>query len=454
MKRTQLKDALRNIGKQKVSYLSIIVIAFLGVTTFLGIDYSDGALRRNGSRMYNEVHFRDIEIISTMLLTPEDLADIVATEGVRRAEPVWQTEAKLLGAESRQDVQVISLAESLNLPDVVAGRLPESAGECAVEERIARELGVRIGDTIEARSAKGETAPYLLDGRFTVTGIANHPDHTSVSIPDTPYVLVLAEAFDREELQDCFMKAEIEIDKPEGMDRFSRGYDAAVAAVFARLDALSASRTELRDAEVRGQYQGKIDEGRNALVEAQAQLESARSELDEGRRALTEGERELLENEQLAAEAEQMLAEGWQELLDAKAQLEQAEAELAAAKAVLDTGSVELYYAQQQLAQGKVALFTAWNALEDAKAEVRNGLRSSLEAIVGDTTGQIAWASPTEVDADKQYVYATDFWITTGFKCDLSLSLSENINAFVYSGEIPDEVLRELYERSKGGLGA
>ena len=37
MKRTQRKDALRNIGRQKVSYLSIVVIALLGVTMFLGV---------------------------------------------------------------------------------------------------------------------------------------------------------------------------------------------------------------------------------------------------------------------------------------------------------------------------------------------------------------------------------------------------------------------------------
>ena len=88
MKRTQWKDTLRNVWKQKVSYLSIIVIALLGVTTFLGIDYSDGALRQNGSRMYNAVNFRDIEIVSTLLLTEDDLEAIRATEGVACAKSV------------------------------------------------------------------------------------------------------------------------------------------------------------------------------------------------------------------------------------------------------------------------------------------------------------------------------------------------------------------------------
>ena len=52
MKRTQRKDALRNIGRQKVSYLSIVVIALLGVTAYLGICYSAEAMKANGSVQY------------------------------------------------------------------------------------------------------------------------------------------------------------------------------------------------------------------------------------------------------------------------------------------------------------------------------------------------------------------------------------------------------------------
>ena len=48
MKPTQRKDALRNIGRQKVSYLSIVIIALMGVTAFLGICYAAAAMKLNG----------------------------------------------------------------------------------------------------------------------------------------------------------------------------------------------------------------------------------------------------------------------------------------------------------------------------------------------------------------------------------------------------------------------
>ena len=43
MKKTQLKDALRNITTQRVSFLSVVVIAMLAVMTYLGIAYAADA---------------------------------------------------------------------------------------------------------------------------------------------------------------------------------------------------------------------------------------------------------------------------------------------------------------------------------------------------------------------------------------------------------------------------
>ncbi|MBR3038658.1 MAG: hypothetical protein IKI52_08145, partial [Clostridia bacterium] len=121
MKKTQIKDALRNIWKQKVSFLSIIVIALLGVTTFLGIGYSAAALRNNASTAYNRQNFRDIEVISTRLLTPEDLDCIRALDGVTDVEPVWQTAANAYIGDEKQVINIITATERINLVSTVEG---------------------------------------------------------------------------------------------------------------------------------------------------------------------------------------------------------------------------------------------------------------------------------------------------------------------------------------------
>ena len=79
---TRRLDALRNVLKNKTSYLSVMLIAFLGVTAFLSMEYAAFSLRRAGSDAYNEMNFRDIEVVSPLMLGEEDFETIknIATE--------------------------------------------------------------------------------------------------------------------------------------------------------------------------------------------------------------------------------------------------------------------------------------------------------------------------------------------------------------------------------------
>ena len=141
MKRTQIKDALRNIRKLQISFWSIVVIAALGVTIFLGVDYAAAALRKNATAYYQNTGFRDVEIVSTMLLSGEDMDVIRNTEGVTDVEGVYMTSAKVTSNDIRKDAYVISLTERINIPSLYEGRLPEKDGECAVEQRLMDQMG-------------------------------------------------------------------------------------------------------------------------------------------------------------------------------------------------------------------------------------------------------------------------------------------------------------------------
>ena len=397
MKRTQFKDALRNIWKQKVAYLSVIVIALLGVTTFLGINYSDGALRINGSIMYNQVNFRDIEIVSSLLLSEADLESILGTEGVADAEPVWQTGAKVSSGEIRESVNVISLTERINLPQLVEGRLPETVGECAVEERLAVEMGWHTGDEIETLNARGEAADNLKNSRFVITGIANHPDHTSTSIPDTMYVMVQKDAFDLEALDSCFMKAEVVVDKPAGIDRFTKKYDAAVAPVLERLENEAEENGLRRASEIKRRMKARLEEEQSELDDAKAQLEDARRQLDDGWKELKNGEQKLADNERQLKESKEKLDRGEDELWAARLSLAEARAQLEEkrptleqtgnalrlARAGLDDERAEVYYPIDQAGMQITELTGQINQLnarlkEDLGAEETEKVRKQL----------------------------------------------------------------------------
>ena len=454
MKRTQVKDTLRNIWKQKVSYLSIVVIAFLAVTAYVGIDLGAEALRRGGSSFYEETNFRDEEIISTLLLTETDIEAIRAVDGVADVEGVYQTTGSVTHDELHESVSVLSLTQRINLPQVVSGRLPASSGECAVEQPVMEKLGLSVGDRIEITDTHGETAAYLRGGSFVITGAVLHPDHMAWPdmVPGDRYILILPEDFDLEALDGCYMKAEIELDKPDGMGYYDADYLAALADTEARLSALADERAPIRYDEVHGTYQAELDDGKTQLDDAKSQLDDARTELDDGWEQLADGEQELADGEAKLLEAEEQLAEVWQQLSDAQAELADAEAQLASAKTRLDSGAAELRSAEAQLASARSELLSSWEQLEDAKETIRNMIRSGVESAIGsEAAAAIPWASRQSADLSSSGASASEFWITDSVRFDMSLSLQDNIMMVLTDSGIPDETLIRAYETLTGG---
>ena len=454
MKRTQLKDALRNIWKQKVSWFAIVVIAMLSVMAYLGINFASRGIAGNGNAFYDETHFRDAEIISTLLVTPDDMDAILAVEGVADAEGVYQTSGKLENKGVEQNVDVVSLTERINTPQLLEGRLPETDGECAVEKAVMDALELSVGDTIFVTDARGDRAAYLLRNEFVITGVVNHPDHAvwPLQIPGNRDVIVLSEAFDREALDGCYMKAELLVDGTAGMDRFGAEYKAVVSEVMGRLETLSADRTAIRSGEIQARYQDEIDSGRAELDNGRVQLEEARAELDDGWTALAEGEQTLADGAEQLADAESQLQDAWQQLLDAQAELADAEEQLASAKSSLDSGAAELRSAEAQLASARSELISGWEQLEDAKETIRSMIRSGVESAIGsEAAAAIPWASRQSADLSSSGASAADFWITDSVRFDMSLSLQENVMRILTDSGIPDETLIAAYEGLMGG---
>ena len=413
MKKTQFVDCIRNIAKQKVSFVSIILIAIMGVTAFLGIGYTSTALCKNSSDVYDSLNFRDIEMVSTLLFSDKDIQDIRGVEGVKDVEPIRYTGAKLCYANERESVNVISVSNRINLSVSVKGRLPKGAGECAVEQKTADELGLKVGDKIALINVEGNTAEYLGGSDYVITGIAKHADHINILVPDLAYVFVSLDAFDSAALDGCYMKAEVVIEKPERINRFSKEYEELVAKVMSRIDKLSVSATARRTKEVKGKANKDILDGEEALDEALKKLEDARRQLDEKTKELKAGEKELASGE---------------------AQLVAAKAELDGAKAALDS-------ARQKLESG-------FAEIEDAKAQIRNTVKDAYEQIFKSEEKRklINWASVKTADTDNVAETAKYLYITDTVRFDLSRKIEDVLAGIVNSANVPDELLVAIYE--------
>ena len=94
MTKTELLDARRNIRKEFVAFISIVMIGLLAALAYLGIAYSAAALKQDALLFFNAQRLWDIEIASTMLMTEEDLEAIRAIPDVAEAERVWQIDTR------------------------------------------------------------------------------------------------------------------------------------------------------------------------------------------------------------------------------------------------------------------------------------------------------------------------------------------------------------------------
>ena len=266
MKKTQLTDAIRNIVKQKVSYLSVVLIALLGVASFLSISYASASMQENCSEHYAEMRFRNVEVISSMMLSPGDLDALRSVEGVRDVEAFWQADCNIYIDGKPQKAVFLTLGKRINLPLVKEGRLPQNTAECAVESRIAEAMDLQVGDVIEAYDFTDDMGQYsAISEPITVTGIVEHPDHLSLNLNETGYILVDPSVFDHEAMDGCFVKAEILLDSLPDENCFSERSLAVSDEAVRRIEALAAERTPLRDETVREQAYAALDSFEQSL---------------------------------------------------------------------------------------------------------------------------------------------------------------------------------------------
>ncbi len=126
MKKTQIIETIRTIGKQKVSYISIILIAFLAVTSFTGIQFASKGLAESGSAYYDRQNFRDLEIVSAVMFSEKDLKKLAAVEGVQDVEGLYRTSGKVIDEDKKIAVSVLSVTERINRVEVIEGVLPQA----------------------------------------------------------------------------------------------------------------------------------------------------------------------------------------------------------------------------------------------------------------------------------------------------------------------------------------
>lgn len=183
MKKALLKDSIKQIKNTFKRFISILLMAFLGVGFFAGLRAASPDMVNTIDEYYKEQNVYDIQILSTQGITKTDIEKISEIEEVKKAEGNYEKDGKIEIENKEKIAKLISIGE-INKPVLIEGKMPQKENECLVEQTFIESNNKKIGDTINIDIEKtkiptGEKIEYLNKNELTIVGIAQSPLYIS-----------------------------------------------------------------------------------------------------------------------------------------------------------------------------------------------------------------------------------------------------------------------------------
>ena len=155
------KDSIKEIINTRKRFLSILLIVLLGVGFFAGIRAASPDMKKTADTYFDETKMMDIEVISTLGLTDNDLKKIQDMQDVEVAEGSYSKDVLTRVDDEEYVLKVHILSDKINCVKLQQGEMPKNETECVVEESFLKGTNKNIGDTITLESKDTITGPNL-----------------------------------------------------------------------------------------------------------------------------------------------------------------------------------------------------------------------------------------------------------------------------------------------------
>ena len=337
MKTALLKDGIKEVKNSYKRFISLLLIVLLGVGFFAGIKATSPDMRKTLDTYFDDLDVMDIQVISTLGLTEDDVSSIKQVENVENAEGSYQTDAIVTIGEEEVVVKLETITEELNHLNLVEGRMPENANECVVEPSFLAGTAHKVGDTIEINveditNDDGEQEKVLKNNQVTIVGTVESPLYIDTNRGSTTLGSGMIDYYlyvPKDNLNaGIFTNVYLTVAGAKDLETNSDKYLEIIDAVENSLDAISEERREARYNELYDSANSKIEEAQKELDEerekAEKELEDAQKEIDDGKAKIEDGKAEIERNR---ANANYQFSLAEQELEDARAELEAGEKE-------------------------------------------------------------------------------------------------------------------------------
>ncbi len=348
MKKTLLKETIRNIRKNLMSWIAIAVVTMIGCGVYCGVFFYADSMELNAKEFLADVNYEDLDIVALQGISEEEIASILELDGVLDVEGTIEiTDARIAFDGEEQEAGIFGAPDRIGISVLTSGREPSAENECALTDQNLRDYGIEIGDTIEVIPASSDLFSKILKNtEFTVTGTVQCPEDFQIS--EKVYVVLPLTAFDTDKMLGYYTNALVKADIPEDALPFSKTYSSALQEVS---DALESKLAEIGkvDSSVRQQQaQEKLDK---IKADADQELQDAKETIEEKEQEIKDGEELLQQIEAQANGDEDPFAEAEAQIEDGKNQIEEAENQLSSAKRQLSSAEADLRDKENSLRQ-------------------------------------------------------------------------------------------------------
>ena len=337
MKKSLFKNNLKSIYKTRRRFISILVMAFLGVGFFAGLVATSPDMLDSLDKYADSSNLYDINIISTLGLTDDDITALQALDGVENAYGI-QTKDSISKIDDKESIcKVIEYNENVNTPVIVAGRNIENENECLIDPAIVRTgegaeryIGKKI--VLENNDLDSDDKPIFTKKEFEIVGIAETPiyisserGNTNIGNGTVSFYIFTKDVINMDYYTGVYVTAK---DAKETVTN-SDEYLSIINSVTSEIEAIKETRENAR-------YQSLVDEATKKVNDAQKEFDDKKQDVEA---ELQDAENQIKNAENQITSSERKIQNGENEL---NAQIEQANAQFASAKAQLENAEKQL----------------------------------------------------------------------------------------------------------------
>ena len=262
MVKVHFKNSIKSIIKSRRRFLSILIMAFLGVGFFSGLKACGPDMKEMLDNYVDNNKMYDIKIQSTLGLTDDDLKIVRKIDNVLKVYPSKEKDS-LVKINNKQEVAHLIPYDDVNIPHVVEGRLPKNNNECVIDKLYNKSL---LGKYITIDNKKLKIVGYVESPLYMST------DRGTSLLGNGTVALFIYVNKDFLE-SDYYTSFNILVKDAKQEVTSSKKYNKLVDNVIEDINKIKKTQEEKR-------YESIIDEANNKIKEALELYTNNKQELD------------------------------------------------------------------------------------------------------------------------------------------------------------------------------